>query len=270
MPNFAHKFKKQYGQNFLRSAKYARQLVAPLDITDQDVVVEIGPGAGVVTNLLLESPAALVVSIEIDYQLVPKLVEKFGENEKFELLHTDVMKLRWETPEFMHEHNLKLWQEAISGKRPLKLTGSLPYNISKRIILHALKYWPAFTAMCFIVQEEVALDYVAVPPKASNLSSLTRLRADVKKHRTIPTQEFFPIPKVGGGILEIRPKKEIDAERIEIAEGIVRSAFASPRKNLRNNLKRFAIPEEMLTMRAAEVDWVEFFAKHDAKTLSAK
>lgn len=265
-----HNFKKQYGQNFLRSSKYAKQLILPLQLQEGDVVVEIGPGAGIVTKLLLESEAALVVSVEIDYQLVPKLVEKYGEQQKFELVHADVMEVNWQMPEFLHERNLKLWLEAINGKRPLKLTGSLPYNISKQIILHALKYWPQFATMCFIVQEEVAVDYVALAPKATALSSLSRLRANLKKHRTIPAAEFFPKPKVGGGILEITPVERFDRKSTEAAEKIVRMAFASPRKNLRNNLKGLNLPEGFATKRAAEVDWIDFFSKHGDKIFSQK
>ena len=74
-----HRFKKSLGQNFLRSGKYAHTLVQSIDPQAGDIVIEVGPGDGSITNLLLQLPLAKLISIEYDYSLIPRLVKRFGE-----------------------------------------------------------------------------------------------------------------------------------------------------------------------------------------------
>jgi 16S rRNA (adenine1518-N6/adenine1519-N6)-dimethyltransferase len=252
-----HTFKKQFGQNFLRGMRFAHEMVDILQLTPQDIIVEIGPGDGMVTKLLLESQAAMVIAIEVDYQLIPNLIKKFGESSKFELVNSDVLQVDFSSlsKDFSNPANIEMWQ---TGKYNLKLVGSLPYNISKVIIRKALTEWPAIQNMAFIVQEEVAQDYVAKPPKGSWLSNWIRIFADIKKHHSIPASQFYPQPKVGGGILEITPHKTPLPERETLAK-LVRAGFLAPRKTLQNNWKSqgITLPDELKTKRASEVDMVE-------------
>lgn len=216
----AHHFKKQYGQNFLRSARFTQALVDAVEPQAGDTIIEIGPGEGHITGLLLEV-VEKVISIEVDYSLIPGLIKKYGEQTKFELINEDIMKVDI---------------DQITQGKPYKVIGSLPYNISKLIISKFLTAPHPPTQMAFIIQEEVAWEYNALPPKATFLSNWIRLFADVKKAISIPASQFYPKPKVNGAILTIKTKEVTDKEVTAQKYQMIKVAFASPRKTLRNNL----------------------------------
>jgi 16S rRNA (adenine1518-N6/adenine1519-N6)-dimethyltransferase len=218
-----HQFKKALGQNFLRHDRFAQKLIEPLQIQPEDVVVEIGPGDGRVTNLLLQA-GARVLAIEKDYSLIPKLIAKFNSQPGFELVNEDVLDL-----DIVAEVEVKF-----PGTAVIKMVGSLPFNISKKIISNALNMSPPPEVMSFIVQAEVAKNYVTVAPKATFISNWAGLRADIKKLVSIPASQFFPVPKVDGAILVFKPSPEnLELERIDKLQRI---GFKSPRKTLWNNL----------------------------------
>lgn len=262
----SHIFKKNYGQNFLRNGKFVRILSDSLELNSEDTVLEIGPGEGIVTNNLLNSDAK-VLSIEIDYSLVPNLIKRFGENSNFELLNEDFLSV-----------NITEALDKIGSGSKVKAAGSLPYNISKKIIKKLLdfnlsqsKYF--IERMAFIVQDEVAKEYVAKAPRASFLSNSIRLYANVKKLESIPASQFYPMPKVNGAILLIEPKKNV-AENADEIYKFIRLGYSSPRKTLIKNLKNsnkwsketlengFNKLGFTLTARAAELEeeaWVKLF-----------
>lgn len=260
---YKHTFKKKFGQNFLRNQRFAKEMISILDLSSKDIVIEIGPGDGMVTQLLLDSSAKLVIAVEVDYQLIPHLVKKFNEFEKFELINQDILKFQIEKSinEFAFENNKEVIKSALEGNYRIKVVGSLPYNISKSIIKTIIKTWPKVEKMVFILQEEVASDYAAKAPKGSFLGNWIRLYADIKKHKSIPAKQFFPVPKVNGGILEINPKNTKRSPKSNLIEKLIRMSFSSPRKNLKNNLKNSSIEltEEEGRKRASELDLIEFF-----------
>jgi len=114
----SHFFKKSFGQNFLRDVSYAKKIVEAACIDKSDTVIEIGPGDGIVTKYLLES-AKQVISIEIDNELIPVLNEKFQTHNSFKLINEDI---------------LSIDLSSVHNNKPYKVVGSLPYNISKKII----------------------------------------------------------------------------------------------------------------------------------------
>jgi 16S rRNA (adenine1518-N6/adenine1519-N6)-dimethyltransferase len=226
-----HNFKKQFGQNFLKGSKFVDKLITPLEITENDFVLEIGPGDGAVTSRLLKSKA-LVTSIEIDYELIVSLIKRFGKEENFKIIHEDILSV-----------NLNEVFKEYSQGRTIKVVGSLPYNISKKIIAVFIKYNHSaldknskIIKMAFLVQEEVSKNYNARAPVATFLSNWIRLYADVRKSESIPATQFFPKPKVNGGILVIEPKSEIVENAEEISK-LLRIGFSTPRKTLAKNLK---------------------------------
>lgn len=85
-----HNFKKQFGQNFLKNAKFARLMVDNLKIAPEDTIIEIGPGDGMVTKILLDS-GAKVIALEIDNDLIPKLIGKFAGYSNFTLVHLSLI-----------------------------------------------------------------------------------------------------------------------------------------------------------------------------------
>ncbi|MBE0573426.1 ribosomal RNA small subunit methyltransferase A [Candidatus Dojkabacteria bacterium] len=224
-----HNFKKQFGQNFLKNTKYAKTLVSELKLTPEDTIVEIGPGDGAVTKFLLET-GCKVISFEVDYDLVPKLLKQFEKYSNFVLVHQDILQV--DLPEVLAQHN---------ATQSIKVTGALPYNISKKIIDLCLRFNLEndkynIKICTFIVQEEVAKDYVAAVPKASFLSNYAKIFAKVRKLESIPKYMFYPEPKVNGGILRFEIHENISTNYAEINK-LLRIGFSNPRKTLNNNLK---------------------------------
>lgn len=219
----SHNFKKQFGQNFLKHGRFAEALVDALELPEHSQVIEIGPGDGRVTRILLDRGHA-VTAIEVDYDLIPQLIRKFGESEKFQLVNEDVLELDMS----------KLFNQA---EKPLFVVGSLPYNISKQIIFRLVNSGLPIKTMAFILQLEVAKEYAALAPEATFLSNWLRLFGEVRKLQTIPASQFFPQPKVDGAILRLRMQREgmSNEQRIRLAE-LLRVGFNQPRKTLRNNL----------------------------------
>lgn len=215
-------FKKQFGQNFLRNDRFAHKLVEGIAPQPSDIVIEIGPGDGRVTNLLPQVVEKLI-AVEIDYSLVPKLIAKFRDKPNFEIVNQDIMQLDIAS--------------VIPADKEYKLIGSLPYNISKQIIAKFLQLEHRPSRMSFIVQEEVAQEYVATAPKGSFLGSWVRLLADIKKLESIPRTQFVPTPKVNGAIITLIPHPQLDTQRIAQQTKMLRIAFSAPRKTLRNNLR---------------------------------
>jgi 16S rRNA (adenine1518-N6/adenine1519-N6)-dimethyltransferase len=221
-----HQFQKQYGQNFLRSDKFAHSLVDLLQISAGDVVIEVGPGDGRVTKLLL-SKSAQVIAIEVDYNLLPGLISRFGKDSNFHLVHQDVLQT----------DTAALLTEFTPGHPEYKFISSLPYNIAKQIIKKYLLEQVSPAVMAVIIQEEVAQDYVAKCPKATFLSNWVQLYAQVKKHQSIPASQFFPRPKVNGAILEIVPYATPHPDANKVTQ-LLLQGFDQPRKTLRNNLRK--------------------------------
>ncbi len=224
---FRHRFKKQFGQNFLRSDRFAHKLLEAAEINEHDHVVEIGPGDGRVTNLLLQT-AAKVVAIEVDYDLIVSLIKRFNEYPSFEIVHQDILKV-----DFTNLH------QEYGLNNNFKVVGSLPYNISKQIIAKMFTLPNIPTKMAFILQEEVTDAYAASAPQATFLSNWLRLQAEVKKTIAISRKQFYPEPKVNGGILQVTPYQpsQFNKEELESLSKLIRIGFSSPRKTLMNNLK---------------------------------
>jgi 16S rRNA (adenine1518-N6/adenine1519-N6)-dimethyltransferase len=251
------KFKKQFGQNFLRNDRFANKLVEHAAVVEGDVVIEVGPGDGRVTKAILET-GAKVISVEIDYSLLPNLIKRYNEYPNWDLVHKDIMEL--DVPatlkEFAPEH------------QSYKVIGSLPYNISKQIISKFLTIAQPPLNITVIVQDEVAKDYVAAAPKSSFLSSWSHLYADVRKLESIPASQFMPVPKVDGGILRFTPK--VGANTPEL-EKLIRLGYTNPRKTLANNLKpiygdRLLVSLEKLTLKPtvrpaemSQADWGKLY-----------
>lgn len=226
-----HNFKKKFGQNFLTQKKFAVKLVDYANVGPEDVVVEIGPGDGMVTKILLER-AAKVIAIEVDYDVIPRLLLNVGNDPRLEVINKDVL-----------EVDFKEIHDEFSPERPLKIVGSLPYNISKVIIKNILETNSKYNQRIiditsFIIQNEVALDYAAKPPRSSFLAQYASLYADLKKKESIPAHQFVPRPKVDGAILQMTLLDS--SEHIDKTVSIIKNGFIKPRRTVSNNLEQIA------------------------------
>ncbi|MCS7317672.1 MAG: 16S rRNA (adenine(1518)-N(6)/adenine(1519)-N(6))-dimethyltransferase RsmA [Candidatus Dojkabacteria bacterium] len=226
-----HIFKKSLGQNFLVNNRYCKRIVEILDIKDNDWIIEIGPGTGAITKYIIESNTKLL-AIEYDYNLVVNLVKKFSHLKNFYLEYGDILKIKFE--DLFKKYNI---QDTV------KVCGSLPFNISKRIIHRFIRFNKyseniKIDKCVFVVQEEVAKEFVAKPPSSTLLSMITSIYAKVRKYETISSKNFLPIPKVNGAILEIIPYRvhQINTEEIRNLEKTIKICFSRPRKKIINNL----------------------------------
>lgn len=251
-----HNFKKQFGQNFLRNDVWAEKMTSYLDIQEDEMVIEIGPGQGALTEKLLETKAQ-VFSIEIDKELLPFLNTKFADKPNFNLINSDIMELDIES----------------KGPKHYKVCGSLPYNISKNIISKFLLAKNKPQKMVFIIQKEVAEDYSAKAPKSSFLSNFVQAYSDVTYKNTIPRTDFYPTPEVHGGIIAFENIKEklLDPEKLI---RFIKLGFSQPRKKLSANITSLFLnkqkAEEALTsiglkdnIRPSELSFLDWRNLHD-------
>jgi 16S rRNA (adenine1518-N6/adenine1519-N6)-dimethyltransferase len=215
--------RRALGQHFLRDAAIAGAIVDLVHPTARDLVVEIGPGKGALTQALARTSAA-VRAIEVDSGLIPALRARFPEVE-------------------IEEGDARTWDygvlEAPPGGRVL-VVGNLPYSVSKPILLALVTARHAISEMALMLQREVA-ERVAAKPGGKvygSLSILTQLYFDVRLALRVPPGAFVPPPKVDSAVLHFRtldrPRVELDSERRFHA--IVRAAFLQRRKMLGNAL----------------------------------
>lgn len=244
--------KKSLGQNFLKSKKAIQTMVDTADLTQKDVVVEIGPGKGALTQALLER-AGTVIAFEKDRDLIPLLQEKFQSSHNFELFEKDVLEL---TPGEI--------------KTPYKLVANIPYYITGAIIRHFLESDHQPTSMTLLVQKEVAERIVARDGKESILSLSVKAYGAPRFVMKVSKQYFSPAPKVDSAILHISSISKAffkDFSEEQFFE-VVKKAFQFKRKNIANNLKGgFKNSEEVLkrlgidpTSRAEDIS-LEIFAR---------
>ncbi len=223
--------RKQFGQHWLRSEKALQSIVRAAELGDGDRILEIGPGMGALTQMLLQTPAS-VVAVEIDRDLCPKLVVKFGHREQFLLLEGDILSLDLKAlirPEIY----------------PNKVVANIPYNITGPILDRVLgtvanPTQPAFDNIVLLLQKEVAQRITAKPGSRTfgALSVHCQYLADCDWIADVVAKAFFPPPKVDSAIIRLRPRPYADpAEDPQWFSKLVRMGFQTRRKMLRNNLQ---------------------------------
>ncbi len=208
----------------MKDERIAEKIVSFADIRRNEIVLEIGPGKGILTSILIKY-ARKVIAIEIDYDLVRHLEKRFSRKAiNLNLIHEDFLK-----------YDLSIFSEKI------KVIGNLPYSIGTRIIMHLINYREKFSEMVFMLQKEVAERLVASPGTKDygSLSIFIQLSFSVEILMNIPPKSFSPPPKVFSTLVKIKPKKQLfqQSDDPELFYKIVKIAFSHRRKKLRNNLK---------------------------------
>ena len=220
-----HKARKRFGQNFLHDQQVIDRIIASIAPQPADLLVEIGPGQAALTRPLLESGAELHL-IELDRDLVARLEEKFAGNSNITIHSCDA--LRANLPE-------------LTGHRPFRLIGNLPYNISTPLIFHVLQWSELVVDMHFMLQKEVVDRMAAAPGSRTygRLSVMTQFRADVSPLFDVLPESFSPVPRVCSSIVRLQPLKEPPADAGSFAnlKKVVTAAFSMRRKTLRNSLR---------------------------------
>ena len=218
--------KKGLGQNFLVDPSHRARIVAAAALSHDDAVLEIGPGPGVLTELLAEQ-AGRVVAVELDDRLIPFLNDRFASQSHVTIVHGDILKL--DVGELMS-----------AGRRPVsyKVVANLPYYITGVVIPHVLEAQPAPELTVVTVQREVAERMVARPPDMSLLALGVQLYCAAEIVDRIPAGAFYPAPKVDSAVVRMRKLAEPAVAGVSAAEffRVARAGFGQRRKQLRNSL----------------------------------
>ncbi len=239
--------RKGLAQHFLISAGSLNRIIDAGDLAAKDVVLEIGPGLGVLTAELVKR-VGKVIAIEIDEALSTLLKERFGGSENLTVINENILKI---TPE----------QALIQGgaSRPYKVMANLPYYIAPTVVRRFLESSVPPTLMVVMVQKEVAQNMVAPPGERTVLSIATQLYGTPKIVGYVKPGAFYPPPKIDSAIVKIDvfPKPALALDSIDGFFKVVNAGFGNARKQLRNSLANGlgAAPEQTeAALKGAGID----------------
>jgi len=226
-----HIARKRFGQNFLVDPNIIGKIVNSIGAAPGQTLIEIGPGMGALTDPLLETGADLLV-LEIDRDLAETLELRYSNQSNFSMLCGDALKFDFSDPSLPEQY---------------RVVGNLPYNISTPLIFRLLAYKHRIKNMIFMLQSEV-VDRMAAEPggkEYGRLSVMVQYHCNVERLLNVPPSAFRPAPKVMSAIVGLTPTSTAQANKKldDALATIVRAAFASRRKTLRNNLREL-LPEQ--------------------------
>jgi 16S rRNA (adenine1518-N6/adenine1519-N6)-dimethyltransferase len=232
--------KKRFGQNFLRNGHVIDRIIAAADLSENDRVVEIGPGLGALTDRLLDGGASLL-AIEVDHELAGQLIEREAPGLTVQV--GDVLELDWGT---------------LLVEPPYKLVANLPYNISSQILFKILDHRSLFQRLVLMFQKEVGTRISAAPATRDYgiLSVLMQTWYDVKRVVRVSPGSFYPPPKVESVVLQFDPLPEtrFTINHEGVYRKLVRAAFTQRRKTIRNSLLGSGWPAETVDRLLAAND----------------
>ncbi len=224
--NFA--FQKRFGQNFLIDAHVINKIVAAADITKDDIVLEIGPGIGTMTQYLAEA-AGHVYAVEIDKNLLPVLDETLSEYDNVTVVNNDILKVDI--------------RELVSD-REVKVVANLPYYITTPIIMGLFENHIPASSITVMVQKEVAMRMQAGPGSKDYgaLSLAVQYYAKPYIVANVPPNCFMPRPNVGSAVIRLtkheKPPVEVEDEALMFR--LIRASFNQRRKTLQNGIHNAA------------------------------
>ena len=221
-------FRKQYGQNFLIDEGVLEDIIDKSGITEDDCVLEIGPGIGTLTQYLAEK-SRHVVAVEIDKALIPILADTLSDYDNVTVINDDILKV----------DITKLAEEYNSG-RPIKVVANLPYYITTPIVMELLEGDAPIKSITVMVQKEVA-DRMQCGPGTKDYGALSLAvgyYADAKVILNVSPDCFMPQPKVGSSVikLDIYDKPPVDTADPKYMFKVIRAGFNMRRKTLVNAL----------------------------------
>jgi 16S rRNA (adenine1518-N6/adenine1519-N6)-dimethyltransferase len=222
--------KKQLGQNFLKDANVARQIVANAELTDREVVLEIGAGLGAIT-LPAAKAAHRLIAVDKDRQVI-------------DLLRAELLAAGIDNVEIRESDILRLDLAAIAREagRPLVVLGNLPYNISSQVIVQLIQARGHVDRAVLMLQKEMARRICAGPGSKTygRLSVMLGYCAVTRELMQVRAAQFFPAPKVDSTVVGIRftspPPNPADDETLLF--NVIKAAFGKRRKTLRNALSQ--------------------------------
>lgn len=237
--------RKGLGQNFLVDPAHRARIVAAAGLTRDDTVLEVGPGPGVLTELIA-AQAGRVIAVELDDRLVPFLRERFAGQPHVSIVHADILKVdvaalmrgsangRMDGSANDAVHSTQYAQH----RTHYKVIANLPYYITSVAIRHLLESVPPPELLVLTVQREVAARMVAVPPAMSLLALGVQFYCTGQIVAQIPAGAFYPVPKVDSATVRLVRREEPVAPGVTARAffRVARAGFSQPRKQLRNAL----------------------------------
>ena len=224
-------FKKKYGQNFLNDITIPKKIVDCASIKKDSLVIEIGPGAGIMTKLLSENPnVKQVLAYEIDESLEPILDENLMNTTNVDIIYDDFMNRNVKS-------DLKNYKYS-----NLYVIANLPYYITTPIILKLIEDDLNIEKVVIMIQKEVA-DRFGAKPKTKEYGSITvflNYYFNIKKEFNVNRNLFTPKPNVDSMVISLNKREDkYDVKNKEVFFDLVRDSFKFKRKTLRNNLKSY-------------------------------
>jgi 16S rRNA (adenine1518-N6/adenine1519-N6)-dimethyltransferase len=225
-------FQKRYGQNFLIDTHVLEKIVREAGITKDDMVLEVGPGIGTMTQYLCEA-ARKVVAVEIDKNLIPILTQDtLAEYDNVTVMNEDILKV--DINQLVAEEN--------EGK-PIKVVANLPYYITTPIIMGLFESHVPIESITIMVQKEVA-DRMQVGPGTKDYGALSlavQYYAKPEIVAIVPPNCFMPRPNVSSAVIRLtrheKPPVEVNNEKLMFR--IIRASFNQRRKTLQNSIYNF-------------------------------
>ena len=217
--------KQTLGQNYLIDEGIALEIIQQAGISSDQHVLEIGPGKGILTSLLLEKAKSLI-AVEIDSSLCSTLMDRFGTCENFKLIKADALNYDYGT--LQNEY---------------QVISNLPYYAATHILKRLIHYRKYFTYMTVMLQKEVVDRLVAIPGTRSygSLSVFVQFYGEVERLMEVEKEFCSPKPKINSSVVKLTPLTipKVQVENLKIFFSIVNASFLHKRKMLKNNLRRW-------------------------------
>ena len=217
------KAKKGLGQHFLIDEAALESIVSAAELSPEDVVIEVGPGLGILT-IELARRAGKVIAVELDTKLASLLKRRLASLANVNVINADILKV---DP-----------SQLLGGKSSYKAVANLPYYITSPILHYFVEASPKPSLMVVMVQKEVGEAIVASPGEMSLLAISLQFYSKPKIVCYVPAQSFYPQPKVDSAVVrfDLLPEPAIKVADVDSFFEVVRCGFSSPRKQLRNSL----------------------------------
>ena len=231
---------KKFSQNFLQNIYYAEKIVDSLNCKQNDIIIEIGPGKGILTEQLTQRKYKNFSVIEIDQRLASLLEEKYSG--ELSIIHDSVLNVSF---------------EGLANDNRIKIIGNIPYNITSDIIFKIVDNYKYIKRAVLMVQKEVANRLVA-NTKTKDYGILTifvGLHSKIQRLFDVNRENFYPIPNVDSAVvcLDFDIVENMNLN-YELFKKIVRTGFKSRRKKLRNSLKKLLISYEINSVTSISLD----------------
>lgn len=222
---------KRFGQNFLVNDNILDNIVDVADINENELVIEIGPGLGNLTNYILKR-ATYSLLVEIDQNMIKVLTDRFKNEKNYKLISMDILKVN------IDEEIKKIEEEKNITFKNVKVVANLPYYITTPIIFKLLQDSTRITEVVVMVQKEVAQRMVAKcnTKDYGILTLMVKYLSEANISFLVPKESFIPAPNVTSAIIILKKNKRYTVENEEIFINLVHSAFAQRRKTMINSL----------------------------------